>query len=150
MALTACEQERIDDLESRVAELEKTVDELQESRSQRQRQLPQAGLLERIEDASEHAKARGARAEVQRLSIAVDEFYLDNGRVPQELAELVERPADARNWNGPYVSDRNLIDPWGRLYQYRHPGQHRSYDIYSYGPGGHSTPESEYIGNWDR
>lgn len=104
-------------------------------------------ILQRGED----AKVRAADAEVQRLSMAVDEFYLDNGRVPRELEELVDEPSNASNWNGPYVNQSNLRDPWENPYEYRYPGEHRPYDIYSHGadgsPGGEGPNRD--ITNWD-
>jgi len=104
-------------------------------------------VLERGED----AKLKAAAAEVQRLSMAVDEYYLDNGRPPEELNQLVDKPASASNWNGPYINESNLNDPWENSYQYRYPGQHRSYDIWSHGadgsPGGEGTNAD--ITSWD-
>ncbi len=96
-----------------------------------------AGLVvPNIMGRGEDAKARTAVAEVQRLSMAVDEFYLDTGRAPRELRELVEQPGNASNWNGPYVNNSNLNDPWGNPYQYRFPGQQRDFDIISLGADG--------------
>ncbi|MEN1727181.1 MAG: type II secretion system major pseudopilin GspG [Pseudomonadota bacterium] len=111
-----------------------------------------AGLVvPNIMSRSEDAKARAAKAEVQRLSMAVDEFYLDAGRPPQSLRELVERPGNVGNWNGPYVNESNLNDPWENAYNYRFPGQHRSYDIYSHGadgsPGGEGSAAD--VTNWE-
>ena len=111
-----------------------------------------AGLVvPNIMGRGEDAKHRAAVAEVQRLSMAVDEFYLDTGRAPRELRELIQRPSNVSNWNGPYIRESNLIDPWENPYNYRYPGQHREYDIYSYGrdgqPGGEG-PDRE-IRNWD-
>ena len=111
-----------------------------------------AGLVvPNIMQRGEDAKVRAAKAEIQRLSMAVDEFYLDSGRPPRELRELVERPANARNWNGPYVNASNLVDPWDNPYVYRFPGQHRSYDIFSNGadgsPGGEGV--NRPITNWE-
>ena len=111
-----------------------------------------AGLVvPNIMQRGEDAKVRAAKAEIQRLSMAVDEFYLDSGRPPRELRELVERPANARNWNGPYVNASNLVDPWDNPYVYRYPGQHRSYDIFSNGadgsPGGEGV--NRPITNWE-
>src|SRR6056297_4352470 len=111
-----------------------------------------AGLVvPNIMGRSEDAKARTAVAEIQRLSMAVDEFYLDTGRAPRELRELVERPGNVSNWNGPYVNDSNLNDPWGNQYTYRFPGEHRDFDIFSPGrdgqPGGEG-PDRD-IANWD-
>jgi general secretion pathway protein G len=111
-----------------------------------------AGLVvPNIMQRGEDAKIRAADAEVQRLSMAVDEFYLDNGRPPKELRELIEKPGNASNWNGPYVNDSNLNDPWENDYQYRYPGEHRSFDIWSHGadgsPGGEGANAD--ITNWD-
>ncbi len=111
-----------------------------------------AGLVvPNIMQRGEDAKLRAADAEVQRLSMAVDEFYLDNGRPPEELRELIEKPGNATNWNGPYVNDSNLKDPWDNAYQYRYPGEHRSFDIWSHGadgsPGGEGANAD--IKSWD-
>lgn len=111
-----------------------------------------AGLVvPNIMQRGEDARVRAAQTEIQRLSMAVDEFYLDAGRAPTSLRELVERPSDISNWNGPYVNDSNLNDPWGRPYTYRYPGQNRSFDISSEGadgaPGGEGV--NRQITNWD-
>ncbi|MGY6555621.1 MAG: type II secretion system major pseudopilin GspG [Wenzhouxiangella sp.] len=111
-----------------------------------------AGLVvPNIMQRGEDANVRVAKTEIQRLSMAVDEFYLDTGRAPRELRELVERPANVRSWNGPYVNASNLLDPWDNPYQFRFPGQHRSFDIFSYGrngsPGGEGV--DAMITNWD-
>ena len=111
-----------------------------------------AGLVvPNIMGRGEDAKARTAVAEVQRLSMAIDEFYLDTGRAPRELRELVERPGNVSNWNGPYINDSNLNDPWGNRYNYRFPGENRDFDIYSHGrdgqPGGEG-PDRD-IENWN-
>jgi general secretion pathway protein G len=111
-----------------------------------------AGLVvPNIMQRGEDAKVRAAKAEIQRLSMAVDEFYLDSGRPPRELRELVERPSNARNWNGPYVNASNLVDPWDNPYNYRYPGQHRSYDIFSNGADGQPGGEgiNRPINNWE-
>jgi len=111
-----------------------------------------AGLVvPNIMGRSEDAKARTAVAEVQRLSMAADEFYLDTGRAPRELRELVEQPSNVSNWNGPYINNSNLNDPWGNPYQYRAPGEHRSVDIFSLGADGQAGGEgpSRDIANWE-
>ena len=111
-----------------------------------------AGLVvPNIMGRGEDAKSRTAVAEVQRLSMAVDEFYLDTGRAPRELRELLQRPSNVSNWNGPYVNASNLEDPWGNPYNFRSPGEHRQVDIYTHGrdgqPGG-DGPDRD-ISNWE-
>jgi general secretion pathway protein G len=99
----------------------------------------------------EKANASAAETQIQRLAMAIDEYYLDTGRPPQNLRDLVERPGSASNWNGPYVNNALMNDPWGNPYNYRYPGQHRTYDIFSYGadgsPGGEGS--SADIKSWE-
>jgi general secretion pathway protein G len=53
------------------------------------------------------------------------------------LTALVQRPAGVEGWNGPYLKGGFVpADPWGHPYVYRMPGEHGTYDIMSYGPGG--------------
>jgi len=83
------------------------------------------------------AKTDTAVVQVQNLGGALDLFRLDVGRYPTEqegLAALVERPADAGRWNGPYVQKREMLsDPWGNPFHYRIPGQHGEYDLFTLG-----------------
>lgn len=101
---------------------------------------------------SESARWQTANSQVDRLSQAVTEYYLDNGRPPRALRDLVHRPTNAPNWNGPYVREALLTDPWDNAYHYRQPGEGgRDFDIFSYGrngtPGGEG-PDRD-IRSWD-
>lgn len=95
-----------------------------------------------------------ARAQIDALGKAVDQYRLDNRAWPaaqQGLVALIQRPADAQNWKGPYLRKAVPLDPWGQPYQYRTPGEHNAdYDIYSFGPdkalGGDG--DNADIGNW--
>lgn len=98
------------------------------------------------------AKVKAAKAQVTQLSSAIDAYYLDNGNLPDELRDLVEEPADATFWNGPYVKEALLQDPWNRKWEYKVPGdQGRKYDLYSLGadesPGGEG--ENADINSWE-
>ena len=83
------------------------------------------------------AKTDAAKAQVQNIASILDLYRLDVGSYPDErdgLDALLEPPADAPRWNGPYVKRRDaLIDPWGQMYVYRYPGEHGAYDLYSLG-----------------
>jgi general secretion pathway protein G len=100
------------------------------------------------------ARADTARIEIQNISSALDLFLIDNGRYPTQqegLNALVESPGGLASWRGPYLKSRGQpADPWGRPYQYRYPGQHSQYDLYSLGadnaPGGKGDDED--IVNW--
>jgi general secretion pathway protein G len=84
----------------------------------------------------------------------LDLFRLDVGRYPSQgegLQSLVDRPAGLDRWKGPYVKKReSLVDPWGRAFLYRVPGQHGEYDLYTLGadntPGGDG--ENQDIVSW--
>jgi len=83
------------------------------------------------------AKADTARIQIQNLSTILDLYRLQTGSYPttaEGLQALVDRPASAAAWNGPYIKRRDsLIDPWGSPYQYRYPGQNGEFDLYSLG-----------------
>ena len=86
------------------------------------------------------SKVKAAKIQIESFSAALDLFYLDNGRYPasnEGLAALVQRPASAGAWNGPYLKTGSVpADPWGHPYVYKVPGDHAAYDIASYGPAG--------------
>ncbi len=99
------------------------------------------------------SEVKAARAQIDALEKALDQFRLDLGRYPtseQGLAALMERPAGEQKWGGPYLKKAVPNDPWGRPYVYRQPGEHGEYDLLSLGkdgqPGG--TGEAEDINNW--
>ena len=86
------------------------------------------------------SKVKTAKIQIESLSAALDLFYLDNGRYPagnEGLNALVQRPASASAWNGPYIKTAAVPpDPWGHPYVYKVPGDHAAYEIASYGSAG--------------
>lgn len=99
------------------------------------------------------SEVKAARAQIDALEKALDQYRLDLGRYPtteQGLAALMERPAGEQRWGGPYLKKAVPNDPWGRPYVYRQPGEHGEYDLSSLGkdgqPGGGG--EAEDINNW--
>ncbi len=93
------------------------------------------------------AKTDSARIQIERLSGVLDLYRLQIGRYPSDeegLNALMEQPADAPNWDGPYLKKADsLIDPWGRPYLYRFPGEHGDYDLYTLGADGQDDGEGE-------
>ncbi len=81
-----------------------------------------------------------ARAQIQGFTRALGAYRLDVGSFPtteEGLNALVERPANATRWNGPYLEKAVPADPWGRPYLYRSPGTNNAdYEIVSYGKDG--------------
>lgn len=100
------------------------------------------------------SRTKTAKVQIQSLTTALELYKVDTGRYPtttEGLKALVESPPSATSWNGPYLTKKDVpIDPWGRPYAYRSPGQHGPFDIASLGadnqPGG--TGENEDINNW--
>lgn len=86
------------------------------------------------------SKVKAAKIQIQSFSSALDLFYLDTGRYPSNaegLGGLVQPIGGAASWNGPYLKGGNVpLDPWGKAYVYRSPGQHGAYDVVSLGSDG--------------
>ena len=99
------------------------------------------------------SQVKVARAQVDALDKALDQFRLDVGRYPtseEGLPALVVQPGTETGWAGPYLKKGVPLDPWGRPYVYVSPGQHGDFDLLSYGkdgrPGG--TGEDADVTNW--
>lgn len=104
------------------------------------------------------AKKDIARSQISLLESALDQFRLDVGRYPtteEGLRALIEPPEDEEiraRWQGPYLKKRKIpLDPWGHPYQYRSPGEHGEYDLWSYGADGKPGGEGENadITSWE-
>lgn len=94
-----------------------------------------------------------ATAQIRSLEDALDQYRLDVGRYPtaeQGLAALNAQPAGEARWKGPYLKKAVPQDPWGNAYQYRNPGEHGEFDLFSFGkdgqPGG--SGDAADIVNW--
>jgi general secretion pathway protein G len=104
------------------------------------------------------AKVSAAKAQIELFALALDAYRLDNDYYPataQGLEALRTLPAgepQARNWRGPYVRKVIPLDPWGRAYVYKSPGEANptSYDLVSFGrdgqPGG--SGEDTDVTSW--
>src|SRR5712691_11982553 len=100
------------------------------------------------------SKTAAARAQIELLGAALDQYRLDVGRYPdtgQGLDMLMRNPGTP-NWSGPYLKKDVPKDPWGNAYKYRCcPGQHGDYDLWSEGADGQPGGEGENadIMSWD-
>lgn len=95
-----------------------------------------------------------AQAQIQAFDKALSQYRIDVGRYPstdQGLNALVVKPPSEPKWDGPYLSKNVPLDPWGKPYVYRYPGQKSEYELYSLGrdgqPGG--TGDASDITNWN-
>ena len=95
-------------------------------------------------------KYGAGKAQLMTLSQKIDNYSLDNGSPPQQLTDLLTKPANAANWQGPYTKESGLKDPWGHAFGYAYPGEHGSFDLVFYGqdgkPGGDGY--SKDAGSW--
>lgn len=99
------------------------------------------------------SEVKAARAQLDALGKALDQFRLDTGHYPtteQGLMTLVQRPPDEPKWAGPYLTKAVPLDPWGNPYVFIMPGEHGEYDLLSYGKDGKPGGEGEAaeITNW--
>ena len=99
------------------------------------------------------SEVKVARAQISSFSKALDQYRLDVGRYPsteQGLAALIAKPASESKWEGPYLEKSVPKDPWDRVYQYKNPGEHGDYDLFSFGKDGAAggTGENVDITNW--
>jgi general secretion pathway protein G len=99
------------------------------------------------------SEVKSARAQIQALEKALDQFRLDVRRYPtteEGLAALNMAPAGESKWAGPYLRKAIPEDPWGNAYQYRSPGEHAEFDLFSFGQDGQPGGDGENadIVNW--
>ncbi|MGR8930093.1 MAG: type II secretion system major pseudopilin GspG [Gammaproteobacteria bacterium] len=101
------------------------------------------------------SKTKAAKVQIEDLATALDMYKLDVGRYPsqqQGLEALIERPTDAKRWNGPYLRKEKIPqDPWLNDYHYAFPGEHGNFDLFSLGAdekeGGEG--EDQDIASWE-
>jgi general secretion pathway protein G len=94
------------------------------------------------------AKVSAMRSQIEIFGLALDTYRLDNDYYPstaqglEALRSLPPGDPAARNWRGPYLKKSIPLDPYGRPYVYRSPGEANpeGYDLLSLGrdgqPGG--------------
>lgn len=94
-----------------------------------------------------------ARAQIDSLEKALDQYRLDVGSYPTTelgLAALNTRPQNLEKWAGPYLKKAVPPDPWGVRYLYKSPGDHGEYDLFSLGSDGQvgGSGEAVDVNSW--
>jgi general secretion pathway protein G len=107
-------------------------------------------VLPQFRGTGERAKQTAAKTQIATFKTVLNTFEVDNGYYPRALEELVERPADAPNWHGPYL-EQIPLDPWQRAYVYESPGRYDAtgFDIYSLGFDGQEGTEDD-VTSWQQ
>ena len=111
-----------------------------------------AMVVPRLTGRTEEARRKRAAVDIANLESAIDLYELDTGRLPAQLGDLYQAPADVPegSWHGPYLKKRTQpVDPWNHEYLYRHPGEHNpeDYDLSSTGADGRAGTDDD-ITNW--
>ena len=99
------------------------------------------------------SETKTARAQVDALGKALDQYRIDVGQYPtsdQGLAALNKNAGNIAKWQGPYLKKGVPNDPWDKPYLYKSPGEHGDYDLYSLGKDGQlgGSKESEDVLSW--
>jgi general secretion pathway protein G len=111
-----------------------------------------AMVMPRLTGRGEQARVAAAKADIQaNIATALKLYELDNGEFPSTsdgLNALLSKVASSSSWRGPYL-EKKPVDPWGREYKYKSPGEHRTndYDLYSLGKDG--VESSDDVVNWE-
>ena len=99
-----------------------------------------AGLVApRYFDSVSKSKSKVARAQIESLDKALDQYRLDVGSYPsaeQGLGALNLQPSGVTKWQGPYLKKAVPLDPWDRPYVYVLQPGGSTVDIVSYGADG--------------
>lgn len=85
------------------------------------------------------SEVKVARAQLDALDKALEQYRLDTGHFPtqeQGLAAIMKKPANEPRWDGPYLKKELPMDPWGRSFVYKFPGERGDFDLVSLGKDG--------------
>jgi general secretion pathway protein G len=85
------------------------------------------------------SEIKTAWAQINALGKALDQYRIDTGHYPtseQGLNALMQSPNNEPKWAGPYLIKKVPLDPWGKAYLYKSPGDNAEYDLYSLGKDG--------------
>ena len=84
------------------------------------------------------ARSKVAAANIAALQNAIELFATEYDRYPESLDDLVTRPEyiAEEDWSPPTIKAKNLIDPWGKQFLYRQPGDNAPFDLYTLGKSG--------------
>jgi general secretion pathway protein G len=109
-----------------------------------------AMVMPRLAGRSEQTRVQAAKSDINSgVALALDLYEMDMGSYPDNLDNLYTRPSEGDNWRGPYLK-KKPVDPWGRAYVYKFPGEHNqnTYDLSSSGKDGQPGTNDDVV-NWE-
>ena len=94
---------------------------------------------------ADQARVTTAKVQINNFMTAIGAYKLDTGLFPTTefgLNALRVAPPNINGWQGPYLPKEVPMDPWGRAYLYKFPGDHGDEpDIISLGADGKAGGE---------
>ena len=89
----------------------------------------------------EKARRSKAAADIQAMSVAVQSYYMEEGKYPGSLDALT-------TGDDPYLEKGIPADPWGNNYIYAYPSSHKpfKFDLASMGADGVMSDDD--VANW--
>lgn len=91
-----------------------------------------------VMQAGDDAKIQTTQTSLKTISQAVEMFYLNNSKLPQDVEELLSEEVKG----GPFLKDGELNDAWGNKFVLR--GETRKdYEVISLGPDGSENTEDD-------
>lgn len=112
------------------------------------------GLIASIGTLAVRSRLRKAQINIAQSFIdgtaktALELYYTDKGRYPkgdEGLKALVRQSSDDED----YYLEKLEKDPWNEPYQYKSPGDHGAYDLWSKGPDGETGTEDDIV-SWQK
>lgn len=87
------------------------------------------------------ARQSKAAADIQAIGIAIQSYYMEEGKYPSSLDALT-------SGDEPYLEKGIPKDPWGNPYSYAYPGSHKpfKFDLSSAGEDGVASDDD--VANW--
>ncbi len=97
-------------------------------------------VLPKMFKRADAARVTACKTQINGFLTALGAYKLDTSTFPSTemgLAALRTAPQNLNGWNGPYLPQEVPLDPWGRPYVYKYPGEHGDEpDIVSYAADG--------------
>ncbi len=125
-----------------------------------------ATILTVLPGLREKTQKKATKAFIERLEIAIEQYYNDSRSYPTSGITNVKAtlaPSDSAlkqyiEFDDSEVNGNDIVDYWGNPFVYTTPGTKNtgSYDLYSTGPDGITSPspndgdDADDINNWSR
>ena len=73
-------------------------------------------IFPRLRQMKATPKSTSVLPKIEPVRTAIRRYIRDTGRIPGRLEDLGTSPAGVEGWNGPYLKEGQLLDPWGNKF----------------------------------